>query len=185
LQLQRQKIQHRTPKVKPEKNLRKRFSGKAEVTTSGEAMKFLLVAMFCCLALPGCAAVSSSDLTGVWIIKDESRHGFLSAAQQKGAAKITLETNGTFVATEIPEDLLYGPPAVADGTVTGSGNWKLLPGDGRQQVQLNFNQITAGQRGDVPYGTRLNISNGWSSMTLFYFQGGDADRGRKIALERK
>jgi hypothetical protein len=71
-------------------------------------MRFIAVAMLCCLALVGCAVVNSSGLTGLWIVKDESRRGFLSAAQQKGAAKIALDANGAFAATEIPEDLLYG-----------------------------------------------------------------------------
>jgi len=184
-QLQRQKILHREHRAKPEENLRKRFSCQGEVTTIRHPMKLVAVAMLCCLVLLGCAVVNSSALTGVWIVSDESRHGFLSAAQQKGAAKITLEANGTFAATEIPEDLLYGPPAVADGTVSGSGNWILRRGDGRQQVQLNFDAITAGQRGEVPYGAQLNVSHGLSSVTLYYFQGGDADQGRKIEFEKK
>jgi hypothetical protein len=146
-------------------------------------MKFTAVAMLCCLALVGCAVVNSSDLTGLWIVKDESRRGFLSAAQQKGAAKIALDANGSFAATEIPEDLLYGAPAAADGIVTGDGTWKRLSRDGRQQVQLNFEAIAVGQRGDLPYGTQLNISNDWSSVTLFYFRGGDADQGRKVELK--
>jgi hypothetical protein len=148
-------------------------------------MKLLTIAMFCFLASLGCAVVKSTDLTGVWIVKDESRRGFLSPAQQKGAAKITLDANGTFAAFEIPEDLLYGPPAHADGIVTGNGTWKLLPRDGRQQGQLTFEAITTGQRSEVPYGTQLDVSDGWSSVTLFYFQGGDVDQGRKIVFDKK
>jgi hypothetical protein len=148
-------------------------------------MKLLSAAMLFCLALLGCTVISSSDLAGVWIVKDESRHRFLSAVQQKGTAKITLDANGTFAAFEVPEDLLYGPPAPADGIVTGNGTWRLLLRDDRKQVQLNFEEITVGQRGEVPYGTQLNVSKGWSSVRLFYFQGGDADQGRKIEFDKK
>jgi len=148
-------------------------------------MKLLSIAMLFGLALLGCTVTNSSDLAGVWVVKDESRYRFLSAAQQKGAAKITLDANGTFAAFEIPEDLLYGPPATANGIATGKGTWKLLPREGRQQVQLNFEAITVGQRGEVPYGTQLDISKGWSSVSLFYFQGGDADQGRKIEFVKQ
>jgi len=148
-------------------------------------MKFTAVAMLFGLVLLGCAADNSSELAGAWIVKDESRHRFLSNAQQKGAAKITLNADGTFAAAEIPEDLLYGPPEAADGIVTGSRTWKLLSRGGWQQVQVNFELITMGQRADLPYGTQLSVSNGWSSVPLFYFQGGDADQGRKIEFEKK
>ena len=116
---------------------------------------------------------------------DVSRQRLLPAAQQKAAAKIVLDANGTFTAVEVPEDLLYGPPEVADRLVTGNGDWKLVSREGRQQVQLEFNTIREGQRGNLPYGTMLNVSQGWSATTLFYFQGGDADQGRRIEFERK
>jgi hypothetical protein len=170
---------------KTEERSEKAILRKGEVAKSRYPTKFLAVAVLCCLALLGCAVVKSSDLTGAWIVCDESRHGFLSAAQQKRAAQITLETNGTFVATEIPEDLLYGPPAPADGIVTGNGTWKLMPRDGSQQVQLDFEAVTVGQRGEIPYGTQLRVSGGWLSVSLYYSQGGDADQGRKIEFERK
>jgi hypothetical protein len=94
--------------------------------------------------------------------------------------------NGAFVASELPEDLLYGPPEATDRLVTGSGVWKLVSREGRQQVQLQFNTITAGQRGSVPYGTILNVSTGLgATVDLYYFQGGDADQGRRVEFEKK
>jgi hypothetical protein len=185
LRLQVQKLLHRGHREKAEANLRKQFASKGTVAPSRRPIKFLTVAVLLCLALQGCAATNSSDLTGTWTVKDESRHRFLSSAQQKGAAKITLNANGSFAASEVPADLMYGPPAPADGIVTGSGTWKLLSRDGRQQIQLNFEAITTGQRGEVPYGTQLNVSRGWSSLDLFYVQDGDADQGKRIEFGKK
>jgi len=146
-------------------------------------MKVLPIAMLLCFGLPGCKNAAPSDVT--WVVKDESRHRLLPAAQQKGAGKIVLETDGSFVASEVPEDLLYRAPRAAEGLVTGGGAWKLRSREGKLQVQLNFETIAVGQRGAVPYGTQLNVAKGWSGVTLFYFQGGDADQGRRIEFERK
>jgi hypothetical protein len=133
----------------------------------------------------GCSSAKPSEVTGTWVVTDKSRHRFLPAAQQKAAAKIVLDANGTFVSSEIPEDLLYGPPEAGTQLVTGSGDWKLVSREGKQQVQLTFETIAQGQRGAVPHGTQLNVSKGWSAVSLFYFQGGDADQGRKIEFEKK
>jgi hypothetical protein len=120
----------------------------------------------------------------MWVVSAESRQRFLSAAQQKASAKIVLDANGSFVASEVPEDLLYGSPEAGAGFVTGSGVWKLLSREGRQQVQLEFRVITVGQRGNVPYGAQLDVSGGWSPKGLSYFQG-DPDQVRRIEFARK
>jgi hypothetical protein len=133
----------------------------------------------------GCSrAVERNEVIGTWIVTNDSRQRFLSTAQQKASAKILLDANGSFVASEIPENLLYGPPEVADRLVTGSGDWKLTSREGKQQVQLSFNVIATGQRGQVPYGTQLNVLKHGSAVSLFYFQG-DPDQGRKIELAKK
>jgi RHS repeat-associated protein len=147
-------------------------------------MKWLPIAMPMSLSFVSCGGVKPSDLTGTWIITDKSRQQFLSALEQKAVAKITLEPNGTFAASEIPEDLLYGPPHSGMGLVTGNGVWKLISRGGKEQVQLNFEAITEGQCGALPYGTQLDVSKGFQQVSLFYFQGGDADQGRRIEFER-
>ncbi len=148
-------------------------------------LRLLPIALLLCFGLLGCKSAKPADLTGTWVVADQSRQRFLPASQRNAAAKIVLDANGTFVASEIPEDLLYGPPEVADRLVTGNGAWKLVSREGRQQIDLLFNTITAGQRGKVPYGTMLNVSMGWSTTGLYYWQGGDADQGRRIEFEKK
>src|SRR3954453_17426930 len=119
-------------------------------------LRVLPIAILLCLGLLGCKSAKPADITGTWVVADQSRQRFLPASQRSAAARIVLNTNGTFGASELPEDLLYGPPEAAERLVTGSGVWKLVSREGRQQVQLEFNTITAGQRGNVPYGTMLN-----------------------------
>jgi hypothetical protein len=133
----------------------------------------------------GCKTVRSGDVTGRWVVTDQSREHLLPATQRKAAAEIDLNPNGTFAATEIPEDLLYVPPEVSDQLVTGEGVWDLVLREGRQQVILTFKTIQKGQRGRVPYETPLEVSStGWSTTTLFYFQG-DPDEGRTIEFAKK
>jgi hypothetical protein len=149
-------------------------------------LRFLQIGMLLCFGLLGCTGTKPTDLTGTWVVKDQSRQRFLPASQRSATAKVILNGDGTFVASQIPEDLLYGPPEVADRLVTGRGTWKLVSREGREQVQLLFNTITQGQRGNVPYGTMLNVSTGLgSTVGLYYFQGGDADQGRRIEFEKR
>ena len=133
------------------------------------------------LGMFSCRSIDPADVVGTWVVTTESRRHFLSAAQQKAIAKIVLETNGVFVAFEVPEDLLYGPREAGSGLVTGRGIWKLVSAEGRQQVRLEFGVITVGQRDNVPYGTHLNVSG---SSSLYYFQG-DPDQARRIEFEKK
>jgi hypothetical protein len=144
------------------------------------------LALLSCLGLIGCGSVKPTEMIGTWVVTEQSRQRFLPASQHSAAARLVLDANGTFVASELPEDLLYGPPEAADRLVTGTGIWKLVSNEGRQQVQLQFNNITAGQRGNLPYGTALNVSTGFgSTVDLYYFEGGDADQGRRVEFEQK
>jgi hypothetical protein len=137
------------------------------------------------VGLLGCRDVKPIDITGTWIMTRETRQR-LPLTQQKTRAAIILDSNGTFAVSDVPEDLLYDPPDVADGLVTGSGVWKLISLEGEQQIQLDFHAIVKGKRGThgLPYGTQLDISKGWSTTRLFYFQG-DPDDVRKVTFERE
>jgi len=130
------------------------------------------------------AELQPNEITGIWIVTDQSRQRFFSASQRGAAARITLDTSGAFTALEVPDDLLYGPEA-SNGLVTGTGVWKLVSREGRQQVQLQFNAITAGGRGDSHYETILYVSTGLkSTVSLFYYRG-DPDEERRIEFEKK
>lgn len=145
------------------------------------------VVLLLCFALVGCSNATHSELTGTWVITHLSRQLFLPASQRNAAGVITLESNGTFHASQLPGDLLYEPPARQ--LVSGSGIWKLISSEGTQELLLDFNTITGGQEGDspyVPYGTTLSISKGLrGAVSLYYFQGGDADQGRRITFRKR
>lgn len=146
--------------------------------------KICAIAVVLLIGMLGCdRAVEVNEITGTWVITNNSRH-LLATVQQNASARVLLERNGAFVASELPEDLLYGPPQVAGGLVAGSGHWKLTSRNGEQQVQLDFNVISSGQRRQLPYGTQLNVAKRGSSVSLFYFQG-DADQGRKIEFSKQ
>ena len=109
-------------------------------------------------------------------MKDGSRKS-LPAELQNASAKIVLYPDGTFVASDMP-GLFYFPGSHAARLESGSGAWKLVSHDGKQQVQLNF-EVLAGWKDALPYGTQLEVS----SESLFYFLG-DADEGRRVAFEK-
>jgi hypothetical protein len=80
--------------------------------------------------------------------------------------------------------IFYFPGRRAARLESGSGVWKLVSREGKQQVQLDFHTIADWKETDLPYGTQLDVSRGWSAVSLFYFLG-DADEGRRIDFERK
>ena len=127
--------------------------------------------------MPGSTSVGPSDLPGTWVIKAASRR-VLPAELQRAAATLTLEGNGTFVASDLP-GLFYVPGRHAVQLESGSGVWKLVSRDGERQLQLDFQTIT-GWKDALPYGTHLNASRG----SLFYFLG-DPDERRNVSFEKK
>lgn len=148
-------------------------------------MKFLLILLLTGAGALACGSVDAGLVAGTWRVSEASRTKLLPATQRTATATIELKRDGTFIATEVPEDLLYGPPQAADRLVTGSGHWKLATRDGGQWVDLVFDSISAGMRGDVPYGTRLGVARGLSGTRLRYFQEGDADQGRQVEFEKQ
>jgi len=80
--------------------------------------------------------------------------------------------------------LFYVPGRRGIRLESGSGGWKLVAREGRQQVQLDFRAITDWSKTELPYGTQLDVSNGVSVAKLFYFVG-DADEGQRIEFEKK
>jgi hypothetical protein len=129
------------------------------------------------LGMLGCNSVQPSDLAGTWVMKDDSRR-ILPAELQKASGKLVLDANGTFVASDVP-GLFYFPGRHAARLESGSGLWKLVSREGRQQVQLDF-QTIVGWKDALPYGTQLNVSSG----SLYYFWG-DPDEGRRASFEKK
>lgn len=115
-------------------------------------------------------------------MNDASRQ-VLPAGLQKASAKIVLNQNGTFVASDMPA-LFFFPERRDARLESGTGTWKLGSSEGRQQVQLEFHEIADWKKDELPYGTQLGISRGWSALSLYYFFG-DADEGRRIEFEKK
>ena len=132
-------------------------------------------------AMLGCKTVQSNDLAGTWIMKDSSRQ-VLPPELQKASPKIVVDVNGTFVVSDMP-GLFYFPGRRAARLESGNGVWKLVSREGKQQVQLDFRVIANWKEANFPYGTQLDVTRGWSAVTLFYFLG-DADEGRRIDFEK-
>jgi hypothetical protein len=130
-----------------------------------------------------CKRVSSADLAGFWSITNSSRKMFLGGDQKRGTGGIDLRADGTFVAFEVPEELLFGPPLPAKSVVSGKGVWKLESRETVQEVALEFRELEPTGKGVLPYMVRLNVSGG-KAIRLSYFQGGDADLGRRIDFEK-
>jgi len=130
----------------------------------------------------GCKSVQPTELSGMWVMKGTSRQ-VLPTGLQQASATIALDARGTFVASDMPG--LFFFPGHRDARMeSGSGTWKLVSREGKQQIQLEFHEIADWKSQELPYGTQLDVSRGWSSLNLYYFFG-DADEGRRIEFEKK
>jgi hypothetical protein len=130
--------------------------------------------------LLGCSKVSSSELAGTWVVDEVSRRR-LPVELQKASARIVLDENGAFTASDLP-GLFYIPPGPAQ-LESGRGVWKLVSEKDQQQIQLNFHEILNREEINFPYGTHLNVSRAWFAITLFYSLG-DPDEGRRVNFEK-
>ncbi len=144
--------------------------------------RLLPIAMLSLMGMLGCKSVQPSELTGSWVMTDASRQ-VLPTELQEAPAKIVVGANGTFVASDMP-GLFCFPGFRAARLESGSGVWKLVSREGKQQVQLDFHAIADWKGTDLPYGMQLEVSRGWSAVSLFYFLG-DADEGRRIDFDRE
>ena len=101
---------------------------------------------------------------------------------RKNSAKIVLAANGTFVASDLPGIFDFPPaPAQLDG---GSGVWKLVSREGKQQLQFDFEMISSGEVNNLPFGMQMDVSKGWSAVSLYYFLG-DPDERLRVAFEKR
>lgn len=130
----------------------------------------------------GCNEAQPTELPGTWVMDDASRQ-ILPTALEKASARIVLDRNGTFVALNMP-GLFFFPEHRDARLESGSGTWKLVLREGRQQLQLDFKEIAGWKKSELPYGTQLEVSKGWSSLSLYYFLG-DADEGRRVDFEKQ
>jgi hypothetical protein len=130
----------------------------------------------------GCKSAQPTELPGTWLMTDESRQ-VLPTGLQQASAKIVLDAKGTFVAANVP-GLFFSPERRDARLESGSGTWRLVSRDGKQQVQLDFHEIVDWRRNELPYGTQLDVSRGWSALSLYYFLG-DADEGRRIEFAKQ
>lgn len=136
--------------------------------------KFPAIVVLMLMTMVGCKSTQPSDLTGIWMMEDESRPN-LPPDLQKASAKIVLNANGTFIVSDVPGLFEFqGHPM---GLESGRGAWRLVSGEGT--VQLNFQTIEHWNDG-LPYGTQLFVSRNSLSYYL-----GDPDEGRRISFERR
>jgi hypothetical protein len=132
------------------------------------------------LGIQGCRNVTASDVIGSWVLDDSSRT-WLPSDLRDVQAQLILHANGTFAASGLP-GLLDLDDAAHPRRYTGTGSWKLVHREGRQQVWLTFKSIDGWNKG-LPYGDVLSISDGWAGPSFDYFLG-DPDQGRRIRLRK-
>ena len=145
-------------------------------------LKRLLIVLLLVLGMLGCKSIQPDDLVGTWVMTNASRQ-VLPADLQQAPAKIVVGPDGTFVMSEIP-GLFFFPGRRTARLESGSGVWKLISHEGKQQMQCNFRVIADWKETDLPYGTQLEVSRSFSTVSLYYFFG-DADEGRRVQFEKK
>jgi hypothetical protein len=147
-----------------------------------------MMAMFLfLLGMLGCKSVQPSDVTGTWVMNDQSRKE-LPPEFQKALAKIVVNADGTFVASELPEPLHPVPPydmKVRMRLDSGNGVWKLASWEGAQHLQLEFHDLpSADEKSKGSYGFPLTVSRGWAAISLYYSLA-DPDEARRAEFEKQ
>ncbi len=143
-------------------------------------MRLLTVALLC-FGLFGCRSIQSTELVGTWTMRAESQR-ILPIELQKNSTKIILAADGTFIASDLPG--IFDFPSQRARLGSGSGIWKIISSEGRQQVLLNFEPVPNGSVATkLTYGMPMDVSKGWSVVTLYYFLG-DPDEGLSVEFEK-
>ena len=122
-----------------------------------------------------CSNLQPADVVGTWVVTDASRTR-LPADAQKAAARIVLDANGTFVATDVP-GLFARDERDASILETGRGVWRFVTLGGEQQLLLEFRQ-----RSNTPDQSSRGLHV--SRRRLYYFIGGP-DVGLRVSLEKQ
>ena len=124
-----------------------------------------------------CSNFQPADVVGTWVVTDTSRTR-LPADAQKATARIVLDANGTFVATDVPG--LFAREERDAGIVdSGRGIWRFVTLGGDQQLLLEFRQ-RSNTPDTTPFGRGLHVSRG----SLYYFIGGP-DAGLRVSFEKR
>lgn len=145
---------------------------------------FIVAGLLCLWGALGCerAELPSSALEGTWSLAESSRH-FLPSELQGAKSLLVLESDGTFRASAFPGVSFFLRQDTGIQLVNGSGSWRPSVQGGHRGIDLIFDQIEGVGPQDVPYGTWLGLSEAWTPLRLFYFEG-DPDSGRRIEFER-
>lgn len=118
------------------------------------------------LGLGGCNEAKGADLVGTWSLTASSR-AYLSQHMAGLLPRLVLSADGRFTAIDLP-GAFHGTVGVVDRN-SGSGSWKLITKDGRQQIQVSF---------DGDYGTQFEIAKDGGAWKLFYFLGDPGEHRR-------
>jgi len=151
----------------------------AMTTTRTPGLRLVHLALFLSAgAIVGWSGVRAADLVGTWTMTEPSRQ-YLPAELRTAVPKLTLYSDGTFTAVDLPGTRQVGSTLVPVAR-SARGVWTVAPTDGTNRVQLRFQE--------EDYGQQLFISDwasdGPGSATKLYYFDGDPDSGRRILFTR-
>jgi len=140
-----------------------------------------LVALVLCGILSSCNSVKANDLVGSWAVTEQSRK-YIAVELTSVSPRITLNSDGTFIAVDLPRERRIGSqsPPFADVVISGRGTWKILALGGNDRVSLRFEDNSGGEF----FISDWAMNGPWSSTTLYYFVG-DPDEVRRIEFARQ
>jgi len=138
--------------------------------------------------LSSCSSVKAGDLLGDWTMTEQSRK-WLPAELGDVSPRFTLNSDGTFMAVDLPEFRLVDDGSRRVGSVTwvnvarsGRGTWSILTLDGHEQVFLRFEEK---ETFDAQFSISDWVSDGPGSPTTLYYFRGDPDSGERIHFTRQ
>lgn len=126
------------------------------------------------LITSGCRSVRSDELVGNWCVSSESKR-ILPEVLQKGSGVLSLKSDGSFEASDLP-GLLYFPPGPLPVN-SGTGTWKLVTRDGKAKIQLDFANANGLTKASTTF---VDVSQGSNTALTYYL--GDPDKEQRVEL---
>jgi hypothetical protein len=101
------------------------------------------------------------------------------------ATTLTLDHDGTFVASSLPPGFLQPDDVKPNQMLSGSGTWSLSErgGETEERLRLTFTSVAGSAGRNLPYGAELFIQKSGTEPRLFYFKG-DPDENQEVVFRR-
>jgi len=132
----------------------------------------IFIIVFLAIFNSGCSKPEEADIFGAWVISSSAKDVL---ANFRPDSMMTFYSNHTFVARNLPNELLGNISGNKPGAFSGDGTWEL----DQSSLWLGFQSI---DKTNVSIGTALQMRT-WGTPALFFYLG-DPDEARIVECHK-